>query len=207
MKQRRWTIVAAAACVICAAGVSQGNTSLPDQKAATAAVTAFLGDHGDLCLGKYTWPRDVSAADRHAGSNDAIQLPVLQRLGLVTAKTIQGSTQRYSLTAKGREYYLQKQRTTLGSHGQSVEHSADFCVARLTLDKVVKLSPPQPVRGHEETVAAYTYRIQPAQWLTDPQARRVFPVVDRIVRGAGRLRMTAVLQLRNRKWVSVLPGQ
>ena len=208
MKTTNWrAAVAAAACAICAAGVSQGSVALPDHTGASEAVTAFLADHGDLCLAKYIWPRDVTAADRQAGSNDAIQLPVLQHLGLVTSETINGSTQRYSLTAKGRRYYLQKNRTTLGVHGQAVEHNADFCVARLTLDKVVKLSRPHAVNGHEEAVAVYTYRIKPAKWLADPQARQVFPVVDRIIRGEGRLQLTATLELRGGRWVPVLPGQ
>jgi hypothetical protein len=181
--------------------------ALPHHNGASAAVTAFLADHGDLCVAKYTWPRDVTAADREAGSNDAIQLPVLQRLGLVASKTINGSIQRYSLTAKGRRYYLRKTRTTLGVHGQPVEHTADFCVARLSLDKVVTLSRLHAVKGHEETVAAYTYRVKPAKWLADPQARQVFPIVDRIIRGEGRLEMTATLELRGGKWVPVLPGQ
>ncbi len=44
---------------------------------------AFLADHGDLCLAMYTWPREVTAEDRESNSNEAVQMPVLERLGVV----------------------------------------------------------------------------------------------------------------------------
>jgi hypothetical protein len=38
-------------------------------------------------------------------------------------------TKRYSLTEKGRQYYLQKKHTVIGPHDQVTEHDADFCRA------------------------------------------------------------------------------
>jgi hypothetical protein len=196
----------AAASLAGVAGSVQGRAVDPDQKQFVKAVTAYLVDHGDLCVGKFDWPRDVTPADQQAGSNDAIQLPVLERLGLVESADVAESVKRYSLTAKGREFYLRKKLTSLGAHDQPVVHDADFCVARLSLDKVIKWSPPEPVRGHVETVVSYTYKIKPADWMADPEARRIFPVVDRIIQGEGTVLMTATLQARNGKWVPVLPG-
>jgi hypothetical protein len=63
------------------------------------------------------------------------------------------------------------------------------------------------VHGHPETVVRYTYHVKSADWMADPEARKVFPVVDRIIRGAGNVLMTATLQAQNDTWVPVLPGQ
>jgi hypothetical protein len=95
----------------------------------------------------------------------------------------------------------------LNAHGQAVAHDADFCVARLTLDKVVRWTPPEQVHGQLQTMVRYTYNIKPAKWLADPEARRVFPVVDRIIRGQRNLLMSVTVQLQDGIWVPVLPGQ
>ena len=191
-------------------GVAQGASTDPGKSAVTRAVQQYLGEHGDLCVGKFKWPRLVTAEDRQGHSNDAVQLPVLERLGLVESVEIPAApaepTRSYSLTAKGRQYYLEKKRTTLGVHGQPVENTADFCVAHLTLDKVTKWTAPDQVHGQTETLVKYTYKIKAADWMTDSEARKVFPVVDRIIRGAGILEMTATLHQQDGKWVPVLPG-
>jgi hypothetical protein len=184
--------------------------SPPSEKDLAPAVQAFLADHGDLCLAWYTWPRELTAEQQHRGLNEAVQLPVLERLGLVESTEIPaapGPGRRYSLTAKGRHYYLQRKRTTLGLHGETVAHDADFCVAQLSLDKVIKWTPPEPLQGHLETLVKYTYRIKSADWISDEEVRKVFPMVDRIVRGAGKLEMTATVQQQDGKWIPVLPGQ
>jgi hypothetical protein len=213
-------------------GALRAGTAQPSESELTRAVAHYLSDHGDLCVGKFTWPRVVTQQDQQTHTNDAVQLPVLERLGLVESTEIaapvaadattnaavlgsqSGSTaataetaRRYSLTAKGRRFYLQKKRTTLGVHDQPVEHDQDLCVARLKLDRVVKWSPPEQVHGHSETVVRYTYHVKSADWMADPEARKVFPVVDRIIRGAGNVLMTATLQAQNDTWVPVLPGQ
>jgi hypothetical protein len=202
------------------AGVSYDATVNPSQSQLTEAVQAFLLDHGDLCMAKYTWPRDVTPGDEHTDSNDEVQLPVLERLGVVKSKEIPplkktasqqdmptGPTRRYSLTAKGRQYYLKKSHTILGPHDTPTEHDADFCVAHLTLDKVVKWAPPEPAHNHLETVVRYTYHIKAADWMSDPEAQKVFPIVDRIIRGDGSMLMAATVALQDGKWVPVLPGQ
>jgi hypothetical protein len=205
---KMWTAAAAAVSVMGAAG-AQADAPDVGQKDLVQAVKAFLADHGDLCLGWYTWPRDLTAAEQQTGMNEAVQLPVLERLGVVrSAEVTSGApTRRYSLTAKGKRYYLHKTRITLNVHSQSEEHDADFCAAHLTLDKVVKWTPPETANGHLETVAQYTYHIKAADWMTDPEARKVFPVVDRIIRGEGRMLMSATVAFKDGQWVPVLPGQ
>jgi hypothetical protein len=228
MKLKRWMAVVALG--VGAIGLAHANATQPSPRALTRAVTQYLSEHGDLCVGKFTWPRVVTPEDRLAGTNDAVQLPVLERLGLVESTEISapaaatpatatpaptappaaqtaGTATRYALTAKGRQYYLQKRRITLGVHDQPVEHDEDLCLAHLTLDRVVKWSPPEPAHGHLETMVHYTYHIKSAEWMADTEARRVFPVVDRIVRGQGNLLMSVNVQLRDGKWQPVLPGQ
>jgi hypothetical protein len=195
-------------------GAVQAGTAEPSESELTSAVTHYLSDHGDLCVGKFTWPRVVSQQDQLARTNDAVQLPVLERLGLVESTEISAPTaataetaRRYSLTAKGRRYYLQKKRITLGVHDQPVEHDKDLCVVRLSLDKVVKWSPPEQVHGHPETVVRYTYHVKSADWMADPQARQVFPVVDRIIRNQDNMLMSVTVALQDGKWMPVLPSQ
>jgi hypothetical protein len=208
----RATAAGAGVALMSVAGLLQAGTAQPSRQTLTSAVTHYLSDHGDLCVGKFTWPRVVTPEDRLARTNDAAQLPVLERLGLVESTEISGPAattaepgKRYSLTEKGRRYYLQKKRVTVGAHDLPVEHDADLCVARLSLDKVVKWSPPEQVHGHLETVVRYTYHINAADWMSDPQARQVFPVVDRIMRHEGNMLMSATVQLQDGKWQPVLP--
>jgi hypothetical protein len=187
-------------------GAAHANISEPNQQELSHAVTQFLADHGDLCMAKYTWPRDVTAEDQQAQTNDALQLPVLERLGLVKSKDVE-SGKRYWLTHKGQKYYSKRKRTTLGIHGDAEEHGADFCVASLTLDKVVKWTAPDDPKLQAERIVSYTYRIKAADWMADSDARKVFPIVDRIIRGEGKLQMTATVEVRDGQWVPVMPGK
>ena len=99
----------------------------PSRLALIRAVTHYVSDHGDLCVGKFTWPRVVTPQNVQARTNDAVQLPVLVRLGLAaSAAAPEGSGTRYSLTEKGRQYYLLKRRITLGAHDLAVEHEQDL---------------------------------------------------------------------------------
>lgn len=182
----------------------------PGQKELSRAVKAFLADHGDLCMAKYTWPRDIIEGDADVDRNDVVQLPVLEKLGLVHSVEVSGEsgpTKRYSLTDKGQLYYLKKRHSVLGPHDAVIEHNADFCVAHLSLDKVVKWSPPETVHNHLETVVRYTYHAQAAEWMSDPEARRAFPIADRIIRGQGVMLMSVTVVLRDGNWVPVMPGQ
>jgi hypothetical protein len=185
---------------------AQASIAEPNQEQLSHAVTQFLVDHGDLCMAKYTWPRDVTAEDQQAQTNDALQLPVLERLGLVKSQDVE-SGKRYWLTHKGQKYYSKKKRTTLGIHGDAQEHGADFCVASLTLDKVVKWTPPDDPKLQTERIVSYTYRIKAADWMSDSDARKVFPIVDRIIQGQCKLQMTATVEWRDGQWVPVMPGK
>jgi len=201
-KLRRVATVGFALGLIVMSDLSQASAAQPNQYELTRAVNRYLDDHGDLCVGKFTWPRVVTPQDQLAQTNDAVQLPVLERLGLVVPDE---SGERYSLTDKGRKYYLRKKRITVGAHDLPTLHEADLCVGRLSLDKVVKWSTPELTHGHVETVVRYTYHVKAVDWMDDPQARRVFPVVDRIIRHEGNMLMSVTVRLQHGQWQPVLP--
>ena len=233
MKHSAWMPAVMAGLIgVSGVAVAAGKAPVPRNKDIVRGVQAFLAQHGDLCVAKYDWPRDVTALDREAGTNDALQLPVLEKLGLVesvelpsgpasqesaaAAIGVQSSAplspqlappapaKRYSLTAQGRQYYLQKKHVVIGAHDIPTEHEADFCLARISLDKVVKWLPPDQADGGWRTTASYTYHIKPVSWLSDPEAQQVFPVAARLVAGQGTLQLTADLVLRDGKWVPAL---
>src|ERR1700722_13054366 len=90
MNMKMWMAAAAAAGVMCMAG-AQAGTPAPSDKDLVPAAKAFLADHCDLCLAWYNWPRDLTAAEQQTGMNEAVQLPVLERLGIVQSVEIPAS--------------------------------------------------------------------------------------------------------------------
>src|ERR1700733_889172 len=64
LKKSVWMVAAAQAAVaqaaVSRAPVSKAPAVNPSQEQLTEAVQGFLVDHGDLCMAKYTWPRDVT---------------------------------------------------------------------------------------------------------------------------------------------------
>jgi hypothetical protein len=177
--------------------------------ALTPAVKEYLRKKGDFCLGKFDWPIAVSDADRETGTNDALQMPVLAGLGLVAPRVDPNNPtiQHYDLTARGRKYYLVKKTITLGPGNVPVEHPGDFCVAKLTLDKVVSWQPPEKVSGSTRVTVKYTYKVATAApWARDPGIQQVFPMIPRIIDGAGKMQMMQVLAWKGRSWVAVMPG-
>jgi hypothetical protein len=215
----RLSIAGLALGLLSLAAVARADTDQPSVAALTGAVNQYLSDHGDLCLGKFTWPRIVTAQDLQNKTNDAVQLPVLERLGLVTSTAVAATktptawtpdagnepAKSYSLTAKGRRYYLRKRHVTVGAHDRPAVHDGDFCAGHVSLDKVVKWSPPEQIDGHLETVVHYTYHFKAADWMADPEAREVFPVVDRIMRREGNMLMSVTVRLEDGEWRPVLP--
>src|SRR5579871_4046556 len=80
----------------------------PDRAALERGLQAYLERRGDLCVGHPRWPIDVPPDAQ--GTADAIQLPVLEQLGLVSSKVIQVrqdgaatpfQARRYQLTSAG----------------------------------------------------------------------------------------------------------
>jgi len=180
-------------------GIAQGKSLEPSQRTFTAAVQHYLRDRGDLCLGKFNWPIDITDQDRQAGAADAIQMPVLERLGLVSSSMLSPAVIRYDLTDTGKKFYLQKTMTGLGRHEPPASHRGDFCVAKLSLDKVVSWEP-ATVDGRQQTTVTYTYKIAAADWTRDPEFQRVFPRVKLVVEGAGKLELKESFRLAGQNW-------
>jgi hypothetical protein len=181
----------------------------PSQKSLTPAVRKYLQEKGNFCLGKFEWPIAVSDEDRKAGTTEAVQLPVLAKLGLVAAapSSSDPTVKDYSLTDEGRKYYLIKRTITVNSAGQKIKHPGDLCVAKLKLDKVVSWDPPHVVEGKAQTNVKYTYQIvTAADWARDPEVRKVFPMVARILDSAGSLQLMQLFVWSGHGWVALTPG-
>lgn len=179
----------------------------------TAAINDFLAQRGHLCLAKYDWPVYTTTDDRAAGTRDANQMPVLEKLGLVTGKDmvvertaddgkkITANARQYQLTSEGQKYYLHIPEvvSTATSH---VTHPADFCAATLSLDKVVGWERPMQMDGKTVTSVVYTYKVDPAPWAKTADAQRVFPMVARVIEGAGTMQLREGVHLTSKGWVA-----
>jgi hypothetical protein len=180
----------------------------------TATINSFLAERGHLCLAKYDWPIYVTTDDFSAGTRDAVQMPVLEKLGLVTGKdlvvqrkdpsdgkTITANARQYQLTAEGQKYYLHIPEVVATAVSR-VTHPADFCAATLTLDKVVGWEKPTQVEGKTASSVVYTYKIDPAPWAKTPEAQRVFPMIARVIEGAGTMQLREGVHLTPKGWVA-----
>lgn len=173
----------------------------------TAAVNDYLAQRGHLCLAKYDWPISVTAANRQARSLDAQQMPVLEALGLVTGRDVDaGNTaaqrvREYALTPEGQKYYLHVP-VVIATATLHVTHPADFCVATLSLDRLVGWEKPQVLDGRTATSVLFTYKIAPAPWTQGVDARRAFPLVTHAVENAGTLQLRLGMHLTQRGWIA-----
>jgi hypothetical protein len=180
----------------------------------TATINDFLAQRGHLCLAKYDWPIYVTTDDFASGTRDALQMPVLEKLGIVTGKDmvvertdpangkkITANARQYQLTAEGQKYYLHIPEVVATATSR-VTHPADFCAATLTLDKVVGWEKPTQVEGKTATSVVYTYKIDPAPWAKDADAQRVFPMIKRVIEGAGTMQLREGVHLTSKGWVA-----
>lgn len=179
----------------------------------TATINDYLSKRGHLCLAKYDWPIYTTTEDRANGTRDAVQMPVLEKLGLVEGKDmlvervdadgkkITASARQYQLTSEGQKYYLHIPEVVATATSR-VTHPADFCAASLSLDKVVGWERPMQIDGKTVTSVIYTYKIDPAPWAEDPDAQRVFPMVKRVIEGAGTMQLREGVHLTDEGWVA-----
>jgi hypothetical protein len=190
-------------------------TACGDRTAANAdnfsrGMKTYLAQHGALCVGKRRWPIDVSARDVALRARDALQMPVLERLGLVrsspavaTVSTEDGQAQvdvtRYDLTDAGRRYYL-----TNGVAGKDPHAGAgDLCMATLELDRVVSWEVAKDEHGRATSaVVSYTYDADAPDWVRGPEVEQVFPAVARVVEGAGRVQLREGFTATPEGWVA-----
>lgn len=167
----------------------------------TVAMNAYLARKGDLCLGKTRWPIDVPQREVGTRARNAVQMPVLEHAGLVSASTAQIedskegeqpaqiTVTRYTLTDEGRKYFHTR------------ETQSDFCAAHLTLDKVVGWEARKDDKDTSAVVVTYTYRIDPAPWTGNADVQKAFPMVERMVRGAGTMQLKQNFRRTETGWV------
>jgi hypothetical protein len=176
-----------------------------NEEALKPALEKYLEDRGNFCLGKFDWPIAVSKQEFQIGSNNAVQMPVLEKLGLVAGSaTDNPEVRQYALTEGGRKYYLAKRTVTIAPGDVAVEHAGDLCAAKLALDKVVAWQPPEIVNGRVHTTVKYTYKIlSAAEWTSDPDVKRVFPMIRKIIEGEGSLKLIQAFAWSNESWVAI----
>ncbi|HTQ36284.1 MAG TPA: hypothetical protein VMH77_04545 [Steroidobacteraceae bacterium] len=200
-------LVAVGACVAAACG-SGHDVKAPTRANFEAALDDFLVRRGDLCLGMFDWPIDLTEAEAGAGSRHAVQLPVLEKLGLVRSTFVpvakssenpDGALKRYELTEAGRRFYIPHAHAARNE----APHPNDFCVAHLRRERIVDWQIDAHDPQHPVAVVNYTYRIDPAPWTRDADAQRVFPMVARVVNGAGQMQLRQGFTVSNKGWIAV----
>ena len=176
----------------------------------TAAMSRYLEKRGDLCLGKSVWPIDVTEGEAQSGARNAVQMPALESLGLVSASdadadvktedgTVRVKVTRYQLTAAGERYYLTRETEGLTKSGEKATEG-DFCAAKLSLDRVVGWELGEG--PHPQAVVTYTYRVDAPDWAKTSEARRVFPAVARVIDGEGMAQMKEGFTRAESGWVA-----
>lgn len=209
-------IIIGTLCVLAIAGCStKSDANLANF---TVGMNEYLAKKGDLCLAKYTWPIDVTQKEMDANGRNALQMPVLEKVGLVQSAVAQVAVKdpendvgtgemmnvkRYDLTAAGKKYYLSKEMHTATSDGSIVVHQGDFCAAKLTLDKVLGWELQKSDKNGDQAVVTYTYKVDAAPWTGDAEVRKVFPMVSRIVLGAGAMQLKESFRKTEQGWVAV----
>lgn len=199
---------------VCAADAWAG-TATPVEKPLQLALQKYLATQGHLCLGRFDWPIDVPATAFSMGTGDAVQLPVLQKLQLVTSTdaTVQRVSEdrkeavpvkRFELTRTGRVFYVSKEAITRGPDGKPIEHHKDFCAAKLSLDRIVRWDEATASDGQRQGILYYTYRVAAADWARSPEALHVFPMIDKIIRGEGKLELEQRMKLGKDGWTAVI---
>jgi len=210
MKSTILTLVLASACV----AVAAAQAPAPPDVATATAVTHYLADHGDFCLGKMDWPVDISALDARARGRDVLQMPVLESLGLVhshaaTAMRVEGpgveegaapvpvAVTRYELTPLGERSTREREVVMTTPDGDKPVRRRDLCAAHLALAKVVAVT---PGNAPGTFVATYTYDASPFDWATSADFQRVFPLAARVLGGTRQMQLKQAFAWTDGGW-------
>ncbi|MGO4331072.1 hypothetical protein [Cupriavidus sp. M-11] len=184
----------------------------PSERNFGAALQQYFEGHGELCIGRHLWPVDVPDTPAASGLRDGIQMPALERAGLVahtpaemTLHHQDGSSEtvkarRYQLTDKGREYFREHPQVSTAQAGAA---QADLCYGKISLARVLDWEPPRAGEGarpRQTTTVRYTYVIDAAPWTREPAVQQAFPVLARVVKGSGSMPLTQALTLTDAGW-------
>ncbi|GGP23207.1 hypothetical protein [Silvimonas iriomotensis] len=202
------------ACATLALSACNKPAEKPSAEVFTSGMNQYLAQKGHFCLDKTDWPINITPNQAAAAERDAVQLPVLQQMGIVAEKDVMVrydspgkseviSTHQYSLTPEGQKYYLKQDFTYARPDGSKATRHGDLCAASLTLDQIVGWEPPHDENGHPTTAVTYTYKVDAAPWAKDPAMVRVFPMLARIVQGDRQMQLKEVFTLTDKGWKSV----
>ena len=181
-----------------------------DPAALEAAMRAHLAVRGQLCLAQQRWPIDVTPRETELRARNALQLPVLERLGLVQSTEVVleagegpragGATvRRYVLTAQGRVFYIERPMPDGGADAPPVH---DFCPVRLRLLRVVQQVLGTDDAGRRRALLHYTYEVDAPAWTGDAELQRVFPVIAGVIRGAGTAQLQQAFVRSETGWIA-----
>ncbi len=203
------------AASLVAAALALAACTRPDPDAATRTafedgLRTFLADgHDQVCLGMYDWPIDLTEQEAGANSRHAVQLPVFEKLGLARSTIVEvprssvnpdGAIKRYELTDEGRKYY----QAHVYTGRDKVSHASDFCVARLSLARVESWQIDTQDAAHPFATVSYSYHVVPAPWMDNDDARRVLPMIAKVIKGAeGGLQLHQGFTRGDKGWVAV----
>jgi hypothetical protein len=186
----------------------------PNEANFRAALEKQLEAHGDLCIGRHSWPVDVPDLPVAGTLRDGIQMPALEHAGLVahtsaemTLRHQNGETEtvkalRYDLTDKGRGF-VNAHPGTAAKGTDTAE--PDLCYGHVRVNKVTGWDTPKASgvgdkAAHATTTVRYTYMLDPAPWASDAAVQGAFPVLARVVRGSGTMELTQQLVATSGGW-------
>jgi hypothetical protein len=58
------------------------------------------------------------------------------------------------------------------------------------------------MNGATVTSVVYTYKVDPAPWAKNADAQRAFPMVSRVIEGAGTMQLREGVHLTSKGWVA-----
>lgn len=177
-----------------------------------AGLEKQLAEHGDLCIGRHTWPVDVPDLPVAAQMRDGIQMPALEHAGLVshvaaemTLRHQDGSSEtvkalRYDLTETGRGFVNAHPKTA--AHGAEAD-TPDLCYGHVKLAKVTGWDKPVHDNASRLTTAVrYTYTLDATPWAADTMVQQAFPVLARVVKGSGTMELKQMMVATSGGWVT-----
>jgi hypothetical protein len=210
------TILLALALALLAGAAGCGSKTEASRANFERGMRDYLAKHGDLCIGWRRWPMDVTDAQVAAGAPDALQLPELERLGLVSSTVLpvrdEGRTtpfevRRYRLTAKGRQSLERATHELVNPEDPTAPRRGDLCVAKVSLARVESWDLQSDAKP-PTAVVSYTYGVEAPAWTADAGFRKVFPAVARLLGGAGTAQLVERFTLTADGWLAneLLPG-
>ncbi|MGE8452192.1 MAG: hypothetical protein ACN6OP_16520 [Pseudomonadales bacterium] len=182
------TITAIVGFILAITVTACGKSTANSQNFGTA-ISTYLAENGELCLGLNKWPLDIKTEDftdsawRRPGS------PVTKMDALAAAGLVAYSEETVDLrSSDGRSPYLQKMRRykptpaakpffRTGSRGQGMADAADgdLCYGKRSLLNVTRWEGPETVLGTQRALVHYTAKVDLAPWSNLPDVQAAFP--------------------------------